>query len=107
MISLKRRDMFSATAIGMLPVVDVIRPEVAAAATACVAGSAVKAIPLSDVRLLPSPWLTAVESNRRYLLSLEPDRLLHNFRRLAGLDPKGEIYGGWENDTIAVHTLVL
>jgi DUF1680 family protein len=105
MISLKRRDMFSATAIGMLPVADVIRPEVAEAATACVAGSAVKAIPLSDVRLLPSPWLTAVESNRRYLLSLEPDRLLHNFRRLAGLDPKGEIYGGWENDTIAGHTL--
>lgn len=67
--------------------------------------NSVRAIPLSDVRLLPSLWLTAVESNRRYLLSLEPDRLLHNFRKLAGLPPKGEIYGGWENDTIAGHSL--
>lgn len=62
-------------------------------------------LPLADVRLLPSPWLEAVESNRHYLLSLDPDRLLHNFRKLAGLAPKGALYGGWENDTISGHTL--
>ena len=39
---------------------------------------AVSALPLEAVRLRPSPYLTAVESNRTYLLSLEPDRLLHN-----------------------------
>ena len=62
-------------------------------------------LPLADVRLLDSPWLTAVEANRRYLHALEPDRLLHNFRTSAGLPAKGAVYGGWESDTIAGHTL--
>ena len=61
--------------------------------------------PLEAIRLRPSQYLTAVESNRAYLLSLEPDRLLHNYRKNAGLEPKAAIYGGWENDTIAGHTL--
>lgn len=64
-----------------------------------------KALPLSDVRLLPGPFADAVEANRKYLLSLEADRLLHNFRKFAGLTPKGEPYGGWEADTIAGHSL--
>jgi DUF1680 family protein len=63
------------------------------------------ALPLSDVRLLPSPYLDAIEANRRYLHALEPDRLLHNFRTSARLAPKGAVYGGWESDTIAGHTL--
>lgn len=60
---------------------------------------------LSNVRLLPSPFADAVEANRKYLLQLEPDRLLHNFRKFAGLTPKGDVYGGWEADTIAGHSL--
>ena len=62
-------------------------------------------LPLKDVSLKPSPYATAVEVNRRYLLELVPDRLLHNFRKYAGLEPKAAIYGGWESDTIAGHTL--
>jgi len=62
-------------------------------------------LPLSSVRLLPSDYATAVEVNRAYLLRLSPDRLLHNFMTFAGLPAKGEIYGGWESDTIAGHTL--
>jgi DUF1680 family protein len=62
-------------------------------------------LPLSSVRLLPSPYATAVEVNSAYLLRLSPDRLLHNFMVFAGLPAKGEIYGGWESDTIAGHTL--
>ncbi|NIJ32144.1 glycoside hydrolase family 127 protein [Sphingomonas oligoaromativorans] len=62
-------------------------------------------LPLRDVRLLPSPFLDAVEANRRYLMSLEPDRLLHNFRTGAGLPARAAVYGGWEGDTIAGHTL--
>lgn len=62
-------------------------------------------LPLDAVRLLPSPYLTAVEANLAYLHRLEPDRLLHNFRAQAGLKPKGDIYGGWEADTIAGHSL--
>ena len=32
-----------------------------------------------------------------YLLRLEPDRMLHNFRSNAGLEPKAPVYGGWES----------
>ncbi len=61
--------------------------------------------PLEAVRLLPSDYLTALEANRAYLMRLEPDRLLHNFRVQVGLPPKGDVYGGWESDSIAGHTL--
>jgi DUF1680 family protein len=64
-----------------------------------------KSIPLDQVRLLPSAYATAVEVDRKYLLHLGADRLLHNFLLYAGLTPKAEIYGGWESDTIAGHTL--
>src|SRR3546814_20630657 len=33
-----------------------------------------------------------------YLLRLEPDRMLHNFRVNAGLQPKAPVYGGWESE---------
>lgn len=62
-------------------------------------------LPLSAVRLRPSVYLDAVEANRRYLLSLVPDRLLHNFYASAGLPTKGEVYGGWEARGIAGHSL--
>jgi DUF1680 family protein len=65
----------------------------------------VKPAPLSAVRLLPSPYLTAVSVNLEYLRRLDPDRLLHNFRSQAGLPPKGAMYAGWESDTIGGHTL--
>ncbi|MET3667065.1 glycoside hydrolase family 127 protein [Caulobacter sp. 1776] len=67
--------------------------------------SGLQPFPLSQVRLKPSRFLTATETNQRYLLSLEPDRLLHNFRAGAGLAPKGEAYGGWESRGIAGHSL--
>ena len=57
--------------------------------------------PLEAVRLKPSPFLNAVNTNLAYLKRLEPDRLLHNYREHAGLKPKGAAYGGWEADTIA------
>jgi uncharacterized protein len=65
----------------------------------------IRPAPLSAVRLLPSPYLTAVSINREYLQRLDPDRLLHNFRSQAGLTPKGAVYAGWESDTIGGHTL--
>jgi uncharacterized protein len=83
---------------------------IAASARGIAAGAgeaepSLSAFPLEAVRLRPSPYLAAVESNRTYLHSLEPDRLLHNYRINSGLEPKAAIYGGWENDTIAGHTL--
>lgn len=65
----------------------------------------VTALPLQSVRLKPSIFLDSLLVNRRYLFELEPDRLLHNFLQYAGLPPKGDVYGGWEGDTIAGHTL--
>ncbi|MEH3121971.1 MAG: glycoside hydrolase family 127 protein [Sphingomonas phyllosphaerae] len=67
--------------------------------------AAAKAFPLSAVRLRPSDYARAVEVNRDYLLRLSPDRLLHNYYQFAGLAPKAPVYGGWESDTIAGHTL--
>ena len=60
---------------------------------------------LSNVRLLESPFKTAMDLDAKYLLSLEPDRLLSRFRRFAGLKPKAETYGGWETATISGHSL--
>lgn len=65
----------------------------------------VRPLPLEAVRLKPSIQADALEANRRYLLELQPDRLLHNFHKSAGLPPKGELYGGWEARGIAGHTL--
>jgi uncharacterized protein len=52
---------------------------------------------LDDVRLLEGPFRRAQALDARYLLSLDPDRLLHNFRLNAGLAPKAPVYGGWES----------
>ncbi|MFT4198365.1 MAG: glycoside hydrolase family 127 protein [Pseudoxanthomonas sp.] len=73
-------------------------------AAAAEAGKVV-AVPLQDVKLKPSLFLDSLLTNRRYLFELEPDRLLCNFLKYAGLPPKGESYGGWEGDTISGHTL--
>ncbi|THD78529.1 MAG: glycoside hydrolase family 127 protein [Phenylobacterium sp.] len=77
----------------------------ARAAEGPASGRRAEPFPLGAVRLTPSIWADAVAANRRYLLSLDPDRLLHNFRAGAGLAPKGELYGGWEARGIAGHTL--
>ncbi|MBM6576557.1 glycoside hydrolase family 127 protein [Microvirga sp. SRT01] len=79
-----------------------IMPQTVLAATT---GHSAKPFPLAAIRLRPSDYATAVEVNRLYLHRLSPDRLLHNFRKYAGLEPKAELYGGWESDTIAGHTL--
>ena len=77
----------------------------AANAAAASVREPIKPVPLSAVRLLPSPYLTALSVNLDYLHRLDPDRLLHNFRHQAGLPPKGAVYPGWESDTIGGHTL--
>src|ERR1019366_8296465 len=60
---------------------------------------------LGDVRLLDGPFRRAMLRNADYLLSIDPDRLLHNAREYAGLAPKGARYGGWERAGVAGHTL--
>ena len=41
--------------------------------------------PLEAVRLLDGPFKQAMQLDAQYLLSLDADRLLHNFRVTAGL----------------------
>ncbi len=60
---------------------------------------------LHDVRLLDGPFKEGQDIAAKYLLSLEPDRLLSWFRKEAGLEPKAENYKGWENKGIAGHSL--
>ncbi|HEV7606532.1 MAG TPA: beta-L-arabinofuranosidase domain-containing protein [Steroidobacteraceae bacterium] len=79
----------------------------AAAAAALPADGAVEILPapegsakyfaLAEVRLDEGPFLHAQRLDAGYLLRLEPDRLLHNFRVNAGLPPKAAVYGGWES----------
>ena len=57
---------------------------------------------ITQVRLLEGRLKTAQETNLRYLLSLEPDRLLYTFRKNAGLDAPGEPLGGWEGPNVEV-----
>ena len=56
----------------------------------------VHAFPLRDVRLLDGPFKHAMELDKQYLLSLDADRLLYNFRVNAGLPSSAKPLGGWE-----------
>lgn len=69
------------------------------------AGIKAYAFNLNDVRLLESPFKNAMEADAKYLLVIEPDRLLSGFRVHAGLQPKAQRYGGWESSGLAGHTL--
>ena len=57
---------------------------------------AVETFDLQDVRLLDGPFREAMLRDQDYILSIEPDRLLHTFRLNAGLTTKAEPLGGWE-----------
>ncbi len=51
---------------------------------------------LEAVRLLDGPFRRAMELDEKYLLSLDQDRLLHDFRVNAGLPSSAQPLGGWE-----------
>ncbi len=59
---------------------------------------------LTAVRLLDGPFADAVKANQKYLLALEPDRLLAPFFREAGLEAKARPYGNWESTGLDGHT---
>ena len=61
---------------------------------------------VKDVRLTASFFDNALDKEIDYLLSLDNDRLLSNFRKNGGVDWKGcEPYNGWENSLIGGHTM--
>ena len=62
-------------------------------AVSCVA----RPLPLSDVRLTGGLLKHAQELDAKYLLELEPDRMMYYLRKSAGLEPKAKTgYGGWD-----------
>jgi len=54
---------------------------------------------LSQVRLLDSIFQTNEALDEKYILALDPDRLLHTFRINAGLPSSAKPLGGWEAPT--------
>jgi uncharacterized protein len=60
---------------------------------------------ISDVKLLDGPFLNATRLDAKSLLKYEPDRLLSRFYSENGLKPKAEHYMGWENESLAGHSL--
>ncbi len=54
-------------------------------------------LPLSDVRITSGRMKEIESLSHKYLLTLEPDRLLSWFRREAGLTPKAQPYPCWES----------
>ncbi|WP_132909283.1 glycoside hydrolase family 127 protein [Sphingomonas sp. BK235] len=73
---------------------------IAAATPAPAAAPALSGFDLADVDLAESPFLHAQRMTEAYLLRLDPDRMLHNFRVNAGLKPRAPVYGGWESEPI-------
>ena len=62
---------------------------------------------LDEVRLLDGPFKEAMIREQTYLLSLEPERLLHSFRVNAGLPSTAKPLGGWEAPEVELrgHTM--
>jgi DUF1680 family protein len=59
--------------------------------------------PLSSVRLLESPFKAAQETDMKYILALDPDRLLVPYLREAGIASKSNSYSNWENTGLDGH----
>src|SRR5438093_6959189 len=59
---------------------------------------AARPLPLTAIRLTGGPLKRAQELDAKYLLDLEPDRMLAFYRQRAGLAAKAQPYGGWDGD---------
>ena len=60
---------------------------------------------MSQVTLLDGPFKDAMMRTDKYLRSLDPDRFLHYFRLVAGLDTVAPPYGVWKQLEVRGHTL--
>ncbi|SMP15707.1 glycoside hydrolase family 127 protein [Chryseobacterium profundimaris] len=59
--------------------------------------------PLRDVKLSESIFNKAMQADKNYIMSMEPDRLLAPYLKEAGLQPKAENYPNWENTGLDGH----
>lgn len=65
----------------------------------------VRTFNLDQVRILNSPFKHAMELDQKYMLELDPNRLLVPFYKAAGIPTSYKQYKGWETSSIAGHTL--
>ncbi|MGV3589144.1 MAG: beta-L-arabinofuranosidase domain-containing protein [Adhaeribacter sp.] len=63
----------------------------------------VQSFPLNAVKLHESPFKQAQQTDLNYILALNPDRLLAPYLIEAGIKPKAERYGNWENTGLDGH----
>ena len=59
---------------------------------------------LTEVRLGEGPFLKAQQADMKYILALDPDRLLAPFLIEAGIKSKAERYENWESLGLDGHT---
>ncbi|WP_426483022.1 beta-L-arabinofuranosidase domain-containing protein [Chryseobacterium sp. R2ACT005] len=59
--------------------------------------------PLETVKLSESVFNKAMIADRKYLMAMEPDRLLVPYLKEAGLKPKADSYPNWENTGLDGH----
>ena len=69
----------------------------------CLAQKSLTAFPVSAVQLLKGPFQQAQQTDLKYILQLDPDRLLAPFLKEAGIEPKKPNYGNWENTGLDGH----
>ncbi len=65
--------------------------------------SVVNLFRLQDVELLPGVFKEAQNTDTRYVMAMDPDRLLSPYLREAGLKPKAPSYTNWENTGLDGH----
>jgi len=65
----------------------------------------VEPFPLSQIRLHEGIFKERQEVHARYLMMIEPDRMVAPFRVQAGLPSRAARYGGWESRDISGHSL--
>jgi DUF1680 family protein len=65
--------------------------------------SAIQLFPLQDVRLLPGAFKDAEQTDKNYIMAMDPDRLLSPYLREAGIEPKAKSYPNWENTGLDGH----
>lgn len=63
----------------------------------------VKFFDVDQVKLLYGPFKDAQDRDKKYLLSLQPEKLLSRFRATAGLDSIVPAYKGWEAGELRGH----
>lgn len=68
------------------------------------AANTVQPFKLSQVQLLDGPFLNAQQIDMKYILALDPDKLLAPYLKDAGIKPLKENYSNWETSGLNGHT---